>query len=91
MMGKNKKFQIWDCKILVAADAELPNGFDANPRNAAVTAVEEAGIHVIACSSGWGGTLTKEEQEFYNKYVGKPSDYYYAGLIDCDTENDKPI
>ena len=86
-----KEFQVWTCKIIVPVNSELPNGFDAPPRTAAIEAVEKAGVKVIACASGWGGTLTKEEQEFYDKHVGKPSDVYYAGLVDCDTANDKPV
>jgi len=91
MSEKNKKFEVWTCKILVPEGTKMTPGFDLPPRTAAIEAVEKEGIHVIACASGWGGTLTKEEQEFYNRFVGKPSDSYYAGLVDCDTENDKPI
>ena len=57
------KYKVWGCKIIVPADAELPNSFDLPPRLAAIKAVEQAGVEVIACSSGWGETLTRIELE----------------------------
>lgn len=55
--------RVWECKIVVADSAELPHGFDAPPRQAAMRAVESAGIPVLMCFSGWGGTLTEAEAE----------------------------
>lgn len=43
--------KIWDCRIIVG-DVELPNGFDAPPRRAAIEAIEQQGISVLGCSSG---------------------------------------
>ena len=56
-----KTYKVWDCKIVVSNDAELPSGFDSPPRSAATDAVEKAGITVLSCFSGWGGTLTEVE------------------------------
>lgn len=56
-----KTYKVWDCKIVVPNDTELPSGFDSPPRTAAVEAVEKAGITVLSCFSGWGGILTKIE------------------------------
>lgn len=55
------KYRVWSCKIVVPADAQLPGGFDAPPRCAAIAAVEDAGIYVFGCFSGWGGELTEGE------------------------------
>ena len=62
-----KNYKVWDCKIVVPIDAELPNGFDSPPRTAAVEAVEKAGITVLSCFSGWGGTLTEIEAEIVDE------------------------
>lgn len=76
--------KVWECKIVVSDDAELPNGFDSPPRRAAINAVESAGIEVLGCSSGWGGYLTKEEEEFFKNHVANGnSEIYYAGVLDC--------
>lgn len=56
------KYRVWDCKIVVPADAELPKGFDLPPRCGAINAVLSHGIKVIACFSGWGGSLTESEE-----------------------------
>lgn len=64
----SEEYQVWCCKIIVPLDAELPNGFDAPPRTAAIKAVEDSGIEVIGCSSGWGGSLTKMEREEFNAW-----------------------
>ena len=61
------KYQVWDCKIVVPKDVDLPMGFDAPPRRAAVMAVEDAGIPVFACFSGWGGSLNDIELEILEK------------------------
>lgn len=62
-----KKYKVWTCKIVVAGDTELPNGFDAPPRSAAEMAVERHGIKVIANLSGWGGSLTETELEIVER------------------------
>lgn len=75
------KYKVWECKIVVPGDTELPNGFDAPPRSAAIAAVEGSGISVLSCYSGWGGTLTKEEEQAMNDSCG---DVYIAGLLDTE-------
>lgn len=79
-------YKVWDCKIVVPADAELPPGFDQPPRSAAIAAVEAAGIEVIGCSSGWGGSLSDLEEELMheNNALG---DVYVAGAMDADEGN----
>ena len=57
------KYRVWECKIVVSADAELPDGFDAPPRHAAEEAVENAGVEILGCFSGWGGSLDEGEEE----------------------------
>ena len=52
-------------------DVELPDGFDSPPRSAAIFAVEKAGITVLSCFSGWGGTLTKIEAEIVDEHNEK--------------------
>jgi len=56
----------WKCEILVDAEV-LPLGFDAPPRNAAISAIERSGATVIACSSGWGEPITDQDKIFYVK------------------------
>lgn len=46
-------YRVWECKIVVRGDAELPCGFDQPPRRAAITAVNAAGFDVLCCSSSW--------------------------------------
>lgn len=78
-----KKVKVWECKIIVPEDAELPQGFDNPPRSAAIAAVGEAGIEVLGCSSGWGGHLTKGEREAFESQLSHdPLQVYYAGTID---------
>ncbi len=55
------KFKVWSCKIVVPNDTVLPDEFDSIPRLAAINSVEQKGIKVLDCFSGWGGTLTKIE------------------------------
>jgi len=76
----NKKLQVWECKVVVPA-GDLPNGFDSPPRQAVIEAIEAAGVEVWGCSSGWGGSLSKHEQEAFDRQVG---DVYYAGVMDAD-------
>jgi len=56
------KYKVWECKIIVPEGYELPNGFDYPPRDAAIKTIEDAGISVLGCLSGWGGKLTDEER-----------------------------
>jgi hypothetical protein len=51
-------FQVWECKIVVPHDVILPQGFDLPPRYAAMSAVEKAGVPIVACFSGWNGKLS---------------------------------
>jgi len=55
-------YRVWECEIVVAADAVMPDGFDWPPRQAAIDAVGRFGVEVISCFSGWGGTLTEAEK-----------------------------
>ena len=59
----SKDYKVWECKIVVPADAELPFGFDSVPRMAAQQAILDAGIEVITNFSGWGGSLDEIEQQ----------------------------
>ncbi len=56
-------FKVWSCKIVVPIDAVIPDEFDSTPRLAAISSVEQNGIKVLNCFSGWGGTLTETETE----------------------------
>lgn len=56
-----QEYNVWECKIMVAGDAELPDGFDHPPRRAAIEAVEAGGVEVVTCFSGWGGKLDEQE------------------------------
>lgn len=58
--------KVWQCRIMVPDDVELPLGFDAPPRQAAIKAVEKAGVEVIACFSGWGNKETVLERAIIN-------------------------
>jgi hypothetical protein len=61
-MVHNMKYHVWECKIVVRGDAELPDGFDMPPRRAAIKAVESHGIDVVCCYSGWGDSLTDSQR-----------------------------
>lgn len=56
-------YRVWECKIVVPVDAVLPSGFNAPPRNAAENAVRSCGIEILACFSGWAGTLDTIEAQ----------------------------
>ena len=56
------KYRVWECKIAVPFDSDLPDGFDHPPRKAAMEAVEKV-TKVLGCFSGWGGTLTDTQKE----------------------------
>ena len=79
-----RKVKVWECKIIVPEDCDLPPGFDGPPRLAAIAAVESAGIEVLGCSSGWCGSLTKEEQTgFESRACEEYPDVYFAGTMDA--------
>lgn len=79
-----KKVKVWECKILVPEDAELPPGFDSPPRSAAIEAIEKAGIEVLGCASGWGGSLTAEEREAFEAQEREAyPDIYFTGAMDA--------
>lgn len=58
---QRKKCKVWNCKIVVPIESDLPDGFDAPPRRVAIEAVEGVGAEVLGCFSGWGGKLTDIE------------------------------
>lgn len=60
------KYQVWECKIVIDGDSELPRGFDGPPRFAARAAIQDAGFDVLSTSSGWGGTLTQKEIDWHD-------------------------
>lgn len=62
-----KKYRVWECKIAIPNDAELPDGFDSPPRMAAQAAIEAAGFTVLSNFSGWGGELTDYEESLTEK------------------------
>lgn len=49
--------KVWQCKIVVPDDTELPSDADSILRRAGIDAATES--HV--CFSGWGGELTEDE------------------------------
>lgn len=59
----NMSYKVWECHLVISKNKKLPDGFNTPPRRAAIEAVEKAGIEVLACFSGWGGSLTKTERE----------------------------
>lgn len=60
-VANRQQYRVWECKIVVPANAAFPAGFDYPPRRAAIDTVERHGVPVITCFSGWGGTLTELE------------------------------
>lgn len=46
--------KMWECSIFVA-DGDIPNGADSPPRQAAIDAMEQLGLTIESCTSGWGG------------------------------------
>jgi len=58
-----KEYDVWECKIITPNNGKMrPSGFDSIPRLAAIRAIESYGIDVIACFSGWGGSLNNTEK-----------------------------
>lgn len=79
-----KKVKVWECKILVPEDAELPPGFDSPPRLAAIEAIENSGIEVLGCASSWGGSLTAKEREAFEAQECEAyPDVYVTGAMDA--------
>jgi hypothetical protein len=76
------RYQVWNCKIVVAEDVDLPNSFDGPPRREAIRAVETAGFEVISCFSGWGGELTPSEKRIIDTYI-KMRDHDKPSSRDC--------
>jgi len=64
-------YKVWECKIVVPADVELPCGFDSPPRMAALNAVMDQDIPVLSCFSGWSGSLDKYEEASVDKEFEK--------------------
>jgi hypothetical protein len=65
------EYKVWECKIVVPGDTEIPPGFDSPPRLAAQAAVEDHGIEVLEVLSGWGGKLTAIEKEVIEESQGE--------------------
>ena len=63
----SNKYRVWNCKIVISEDTKLPDGFDSVPRAAAWEAIEETGVKILMCFSGWGGELDHYEQEVVDK------------------------
>jgi len=61
------RFKVWECRVVVRGDVEIPRGFDFPPRRAAIEAIEAGGIEVLSCFSGWGGTLTETQTEIVER------------------------
>jgi hypothetical protein len=47
-------YKVWECRIYVDESAKLPYGFDLPPRMGAIEVIENEGIEVKYCFSGWG-------------------------------------
>ena len=60
-------YKVWFCKIVIPGASKTPRGFDSPPRMAAVEAIEKHGFSVLACFSGWGGSLSESEKSYINK------------------------
>jgi uncharacterized coiled-coil protein SlyX len=57
----SRKYQVWECRVYVPANAELPSGFDGPPRIAVERALRSHGVEVIANFSGWGSAPLENE------------------------------
>lgn len=58
-----KQYRIWDCKIGIVGDCNLPDGADLPMRQAIKEAFYNiTGIDCDFCLSGWGGLLTHTEK-----------------------------
>lgn len=65
-----KKYRVWECKIVISDPVNLPSGFDAPPRAAAIKAIEDAGFEIEGCFSGWGGSLSDLERGVLENRMG---------------------
>lgn len=54
-------YNVWQCRIYVRKEVDLPSGFDAPPRAAAERALQGAGVLYAACFSGWGNAPIENE------------------------------
>ena len=61
-LGVAPAYQVWECKLVIPSDIELPSGFDATPRSAVQIAIENKDIPILALFSGWGGALSESER-----------------------------
>ncbi|MGB3945287.1 MAG: hypothetical protein WBK76_00405 [Candidatus Saccharimonadales bacterium] len=85
------KYQVWECKIVVPLDAELPEGLDFPPRRAAILAVERAGIQVLDCFSGWGGKLTPMQKQLVDDKMLRLRQKAHAVTVEKCTKCGKPL
>jgi hypothetical protein len=60
------KYRVWECKLVIPFDTEVPSEFDAVPRRAAINAVAPH-AQILVCFSGWGGKLTESEQQIVDQ------------------------
>jgi len=57
--------RVWQCKVVLPDDIELPDGADSPMREAVRSACEEmTGRLPTDIFSGWDGSLTEIEQRF---------------------------
>lgn len=63
------KYKVWECKIVVPANTDLPRGFDAPLREAAIAAIYKHNIKLLGCFSGWNGKLIPDEEEIIDRDV----------------------
>ncbi|USL89981.1 hypothetical protein [Vibrio phage vB_VpaS_CHI] len=75
-----KRFNVWECKLVIPEDTELPNGADNPFRKAVLQVAKDLDLPVEGCLSGWGGSLTRSERDAMpSKFEGN---VYIAGLGD---------
>jgi NAD(P)H-dependent flavin oxidoreductase YrpB (nitropropane dioxygenase family) len=84
---KNKDYKVWDCKIVIKGDCELPKGFDSPPRMAAEKAIERAGFEVLANFSGWGGEMNINQMEIVNEMMAKRAEEERNVEIDIEDKD----
>ena len=64
--------KVWECKVVLPDDAELPDGADQPMREAVRGAVEKmTGRLPTDIFSGWGGCLTAVELEIVGNKKGE--------------------
>lgn len=76
-------YHVWECKVVVKGDVQLPEGFDFPPRRAVIDAITAHGIDIQTCFSGWDGALSDCEARLANG-VQEP-DYPATGERLCMT------